>query len=112
MKIAVKFIVSILVLYSLLGCQTTTNQMDEVKPEDDAILVPQDKFLEDSKIVELERLSKAGDCEASYKLYEHYAFFTSYHWLTLHYAELAANQGCERAKKDVSDLKKALGVQP
>jgi len=94
----------------MFGCQSPKRTASGVSEEDNLVLIPQEVALDQAQIEQLEQRSDSGDCEASYRLFEYYAFCTSLHWLTLHYAELSLTQGCEEAKDDLVNLKKALGI--
>lgn len=105
----VRFLLSITVLlYSILLTQSVSAGPKE--KESGEILIPKFCHTSVQELIQLKKKSESGDCDASTKLHDYYAFCTKHVYLALHYGILAYDQGCEKAKKSVQETEHALGI--
>lgn len=90
--------------FVLTSC--ATRMMEPIEGE---LLIPKDLVLSPLDMDKLENSSSQGDCEATYRLFEYYAYCTAEQKLAFEYAKLAYEQGCAKAKLDVENMRAAFG---
>lgn len=101
-----QFALSMAVISTLMLASCMTNKSDTGEQQ---LLIPDELVLSPGQVEGLEKASSKGNCEASYRLFEFYGYCTTEQRVAFEYAKLAYEQGCERAKDDVENMKRAFG---